>query len=187
MAQESLTNVLIPLLSAAIGGIVGGYVGYRGAIRVKKIEDEARSKAAGRTVLAEMIRNASRALSAASTTLRYELADSVWREQLPWVANLFSGQWDKLSQLVTAYDSGSQLTNQSQQWNLFEMSQTHKMEAKDILLSHAEKDWFIAIEVVAAKVLDRNERLKLAEEMLKLEKQAKGTRQNLELDRKRAG
>lgn len=185
--REILTNIVIPLLSAAVGGIVGGYVGYRGALRAQRIEDERRTKVVGRTVLAEMVRNASRALSAASTTLRYEVADSVWREQLPWVANLFTGEWEKLTHLVTAYDSGSQLTNHSLKWNPFELSQTHQMEAKDILLSHAEKDWFKAIEAVAPKILDSNERAKLADEMAKLEKQAAGSRKILELDRKRAG
>lgn len=73
---EILTSVVIPLLSA----VVGSYIGYRGILRAQRIEDEARSKNAGRAVLAEMVRNASRALSAASTTLRYEVADSVWRE-----------------------------------------------------------------------------------------------------------
>jgi hypothetical protein len=60
--------------------VVGSYFGYRFILRAQKIEDEARSKNASRAALAEMIRITSRTLSAVSTTLRYEVADSVWRE-----------------------------------------------------------------------------------------------------------
>lgn len=181
-----LADIVIPLLSAAVGGILGGYVGYRGALRVQRMEDERRTTVAGRTVLAEMVRNASRALIAASTTLRYEVADSVWREQLPWVGNLFTGGWEDLSHLVTAYDSGSQLTSHSLDWNRCGLSETHRMEAKDLLLRHAEKDWFKAIEAVAPKILDSNEQAKLADEMAKLKKRVDGSRRVPELDSKRA-
>jgi hypothetical protein len=87
------------------------------------------------------------------------------------VADLFSGEGGKLIQLVTAYDSGSRLTSHSGEWNAFEMNKTLRMEAKDILLSHAEKDWCKAIEIAAAKVvLNSNERVKLDGEMAKLKK-----------------
>jgi len=186
--ENILTNAIIPLLSAAVGGIVGGYVGYRGALRAQKIENEIRGQSAGRALLAEMERNASRAVSAASTTLRYKVADSVWRDQLPWVANLLAGEWEILAGVVTAYDSGEQVTDHSQRWNPFELSQTHKIEAKDLLLSHAEKDWLKAIEAVAEKLgLNRKERAELDEKVARLRTLVEGSRKILELDRKRAG
>ncbi|HUY27656.1 MAG TPA: hypothetical protein VMV27_09575 [Candidatus Binataceae bacterium] len=100
MTPELLTNVLIPLGSAAIGGILGGYFGYRGALRVQNREDANRCRAAGRALLIEVSRN----YQALEDVQNYEVpgySDAVWYTQLPLVAQLLT--WDDLQTLAEPY------------------------------------------------------------------------------------
>jgi hypothetical protein len=101
--MEIVTGILMPLLSAAFGGIVGAYVGYRGALRAQAVEDKMRNRMAGRAVLAEMLVNVERARSAESTRVLHQFLDSTWRGQLPLVAQLL--RWPDLKKLIDVYDA----------------------------------------------------------------------------------
>lgn len=161
MSAAELNN----LSSGLIGAVIGSVLGFLGSVIVDQRKERERRKAAGRAVLAEMIINAGRVLSAEATTLQYELVDHVWRQQLPLVATLFD--WDKLRKLVVAYDSGSSIAIQSRLYDPFKMDQFHQTEAKDLLLRHAE-EWLLGIDILAQTVLDSRETSALSSEVKKL-------------------
>ena len=99
---SDILTVVIPILTTLLGGLAGGYLGYWGALRVQRIEDQERGKAAARAVLAEMFTNVDRALSAESTRVLHQFLNAAWRQQLPLVAKTLC--WADLKKLVNAYD-----------------------------------------------------------------------------------
>lgn len=97
---EIVTSVLIPLVSAVVGGLVGGYVGYRGALKAQAQEDESRCKAAGRALLAEMIRN-HRALEYVGEHRPAGFSQSVLEAELPLLSKLLD--WKELRIALEPY------------------------------------------------------------------------------------
>lgn len=98
--QDLVTNILIPLVSATIGGLAGGYAGYRGALRVQNREDRERCKAAGRALLAEMIKNY-RALDYVGEHRPAGFTETVLETELPLVARLLT--WKELQTVLEPY------------------------------------------------------------------------------------
>ena len=90
----------MPLVSALVGGLAGAYVGYRGALRVQRQEDESRCKAAGRTLLAEIITN-HRALEYVGEHRPAGFRQSVLEAELPMLARLLD--WKELRIALEPY------------------------------------------------------------------------------------
>jgi hypothetical protein len=99
----SWDNLLIGLLGAVIGGLIGAVGGFFGSRRLQRDIEDGQRKAAGRAILAEMFTNVDRALSAESTRVLHQFLDGTWRSQLPPVAQLLN--WANLKNLVDAYDA----------------------------------------------------------------------------------
>jgi uncharacterized membrane protein len=98
--SEIVISVLIPLVSALVGGLAGAYVGYRGALRVQRQEDESRCKAAGKALLAEIIRN-HRALEYVGEHRPAGFSQSVLEAELPMLARLLD--WKELRIALEPY------------------------------------------------------------------------------------
>ena len=98
--SEIVISVLIPLVSALVGGLAGAYVGYRGALRVQRQEDESRCKAAGKALLAEIIRN-HRALEYVGEHRPAGFSQSVLEAELPMLARLLD--WKELRIVLEPY------------------------------------------------------------------------------------
>jgi hypothetical protein len=98
--SEIVISVLIPLVSALVGGLAGAYVGCRGALRVQRQEDESRCKAAGKALLAEIIRN-HRALEYVGEHRPAGFIQSVPEAELPMLARLLD--WKELRIVLEPY------------------------------------------------------------------------------------
>lgn len=180
--MELITNIVISLLSAAVGGIVGGYVGYRGAIRAQTIEDARRRQAAARALLVEVSSN-HRGTHELSRDLYNAVPDrwpdfdgtryyakNVWRDALPQVAPML--RWKELEKVSNAYWSmevalhqirqagdGVQKNSPVDRWSNFR-STLQEIEGHSLRV--ALQEFGDATELLSAKVLDKLKGEKLA-------------------------
>jgi hypothetical protein len=108
--EQLLANAVITLLPA----VVGGYVGFRGALNVHNREQREKQIAAGRALFVEVYSNYNGTQELADQLMKEDpvywcsdferdnyYAKTVWNDTLPTISPLLN--WDELEQLVNAY------------------------------------------------------------------------------------
>jgi hypothetical protein len=177
LLEQAIASVAVALLSA----IVGGFIGFHGASRLREHEQRDRQRAAGRALLVELMANYKGPESLEKDLYdevpgrwpdfmtSYYYAKNVWQETLPLVSPML--RWSELEKLATAYQSfekaldkiksagrGVARNSPNDLWADFRKT-LQKIGGHEVRTALIE--FFDAIKLVAPKVLDKDEREKI--------------------------